>query len=112
MNPKYRRYLKYVVLIVVFVVAEDLTLSLWHERDSEAKNSREYLAEEPAILAKIGGINQVEFKQKLVYHGTSTDPGYIQFTYYLSSVHDENYLVRVRKYNNNTSYQVHELQKL
>ena len=112
MNPKYHRHLKFVVLFVVCLVAAELALNLWHERDPDAKNSREYLAEEPAILAKMGGINQVEFKQKLVYQGTPNDPGYIQFTYYLSSVHDENYLVRVRKYNDETSYQVHELQKL
>ncbi|WP_372834447.1 hypothetical protein, partial [Pontibacterium sp.] len=58
-----------------------LMLRLWHATDDEANKSREFISNNTEVKASVGNVLGIDFEKKLTYQGTTSELGYVEFTY-------------------------------
>lgn len=99
-------------MLIVAAITAQILADLWHSNDPDALESREFLKTNSQLSLMIENVEHIDFRRKLTYNGTPDDPAYIEFTYAVSGTNSKVMLVRIRKYENKESYEVHELQNL
>lgn len=111
MEVSVRRVLKWVLLILIAASIGRTALLLWHENDVEAKKSRAYILANEEIAVASGGVVDIIFKRKVSYHGTPSDPSYIEFSYLVNGNNDDLSVV-VRGYGEPPKYSVKKIKNI
>lgn len=86
-------------------------IRVWHENDHEAKKSRAFVSNNKEVQVAVGQIISIDFKKKLTFQGTLSEPGYVEFSYYIRGS-DDNILLVVRGYGEPTKYNVYRIENL
>lgn len=111
MSPMLAKSLKRVLLFVALTLVVSLILHLWHATDDEANKSRAFISKNTEVKASVGNVLNIDFKKKLTYHGTTSELGNVEFTYYVRGS-AANILIVVRGYGEPTTYKVYRMQNL
>ena len=111
MSPTLGKSLKRVLLFVALTLVVSVILRLWHATDDEANKSRTFISNNTEVKAPVGDMVGIDFKKKLTYQGTTSELGYVEFTYYVRGS-AANVLIVVRGYGEPTTYKVYRMQNL
>ncbi len=111
MSPTLEKNFKKLVFFIALTLLASLMLRLWHATDHEATKSRAFISTNKEVKAAVGNIVGIDIKKKFIYQGTTSEPGYVEFTYYVRGS-GGNIRILVRGYGEPTKYNVYRIRNL